>query len=123
MDQKTYFAKADRSAQNVGVTSLSRPRWPFWGPLAAILDFAGGVALQVVNECPRHHLLVFLHCGSCVGQDPYRDSRSALPKNKIKKILSARTPAGSYFQETLYYIVQPARWGIYINTRIIYLIE
>ena len=21
---------------------LSKPRWPFWGPLAAFLDFAGG---------------------------------------------------------------------------------
>ena len=29
------------------------PCWPFWGPLAAILDFAGGVALQAVSECPR----------------------------------------------------------------------
>ena len=26
---------------------LSRPRWPFWGPLA------GGAALQAVSECPR----------------------------------------------------------------------
>ena len=34
MDQKTYFAKVDRSAH------------------AAILDFAGGVALQVVSKCP-----------------------------------------------------------------------
>ena len=31
---------------------LSRPSRPFWGPLAAILDFAGGVALQTVSECP-----------------------------------------------------------------------
>ena len=27
--------------------------WPFWGPLAAILDFAGGAVLQAVSECPR----------------------------------------------------------------------
>ena len=25
---------------------------PFWGPLAAILDFAGGAALQAVSERP-----------------------------------------------------------------------
>ena len=25
------------------------------GPLAAIKDFAGGVALQAVSECPWHH--------------------------------------------------------------------
>ena len=30
---------------------LSRPRWSFWGPLAAILDFAGGAVLQAVSEC------------------------------------------------------------------------
>ena len=29
-----------------------RPRRPFWGPLAAILDFAGVAALQEVSECP-----------------------------------------------------------------------
>ena len=29
---------------------LSGPRRTFWGPLAAILDFAGGVALQTVSE-------------------------------------------------------------------------
>ena len=31
---------------------FSRPPLPFWGPLAAILDFAGGAALQVVSERP-----------------------------------------------------------------------
>ena len=31
---------------------LSRPRPPFWGPLAAILDFAGSAALQAVSERP-----------------------------------------------------------------------
>ena len=36
---------------------LSRSRWPFWGPLAAILGFADCAALQSVNECPR---LVFI---------------------------------------------------------------
>ena len=36
---------------------LSRSRWPFWGPLAAILGFADCAALQAVNECPR---LVFI---------------------------------------------------------------
>ena len=30
-----------------------RPHCPFWEPLAAILDFAGGAALQAVSECPR----------------------------------------------------------------------
>ena len=34
---------------------LSRPfqtRRPFWGPLAAILVYAGGEAQQAVSECP-----------------------------------------------------------------------
>ena len=31
---------------------FSRPRPPFWGPLAAILDFAGGAAMQAVSERP-----------------------------------------------------------------------
>ena len=41
MDQKTFFAKVDRSAQKPRGRHLSRPRQPFWGPQAAILDFAG----------------------------------------------------------------------------------
>ena len=32
---------------------LYRPRHPFWGPLAAILDLIGCVVLQAVSECPR----------------------------------------------------------------------
>ena len=52
-DQKTYFAKVDRSSQKPRGRHLSRTPRPFWGPLVAILDFAGGAALQVVSECPR----------------------------------------------------------------------
>ena len=51
--KENYFAKVKASAQKPGGTHLSRPRRPFWGPLVAILDFAGCVALQVVSECPR----------------------------------------------------------------------
>ena len=29
---------------------LSKPRRPFWDPLLAILDLAGGTALQEVSE-------------------------------------------------------------------------
>ena len=29
-------------------------RTPFWGPLAAILDFAGGAALQAVSDYTQH---------------------------------------------------------------------
>ena len=53
-DQKPYFAKDDGSAQKPGVTSLSRPCRPFLGPLADILDFAGGAALQAVSEYHQH---------------------------------------------------------------------
>jgi len=35
---------------------LSRPPLPFRGPLAAILDLAGGVALQAVRERPLRRL-------------------------------------------------------------------
>ena len=38
---KTYLAKVAKNAQKSRVRHLSRPRRPFWGPLAAILDFAG----------------------------------------------------------------------------------
>ena len=44
--------KVDGSAQKSRGGHLSRPRRPMWDPLAAILDFAGGAALQVVRECP-----------------------------------------------------------------------
>ena len=42
LDQKTYFANVDQSAQEPRIGPLSRPRRPFCGPLAAIMDFAGG---------------------------------------------------------------------------------
>ena len=38
-DQNTYFAKVVWSAQYPRVRPLFRPNWPFWGPVAAILDF------------------------------------------------------------------------------------
>ena len=50
---KTCLAKVAQNAQKPRGRHLSRPRRPFWGPLAAILDFAGGAALQAVSECPR----------------------------------------------------------------------
>ena len=40
-DWKTYLAKVDRSGQKQRCRPLSRPCRPFWGPLAAILDFWG----------------------------------------------------------------------------------
>ena len=52
LGSKTYLAKVARSAQKPRGRHLSRPRPPFWGPLAAILDFAGGAALQAVSERP-----------------------------------------------------------------------
>ena len=39
----SYLAEVDPS-----VWTLSRPHWPFWGTLVAILDLAGGASLQVV---------------------------------------------------------------------------
>ena len=39
MDPKTYLEKVDGSAPKPRGTPLSRPPWPFWGPLVAILDF------------------------------------------------------------------------------------
>ena len=47
LDQKTYLAKADKSAQKPRGGHSSRPHWPFWGPLAAILDFAGGERVRL----------------------------------------------------------------------------
>ena len=52
LEQKTYLAKVDRNAQKPRGRHLSRPPLPFWGLLAAILDFAGGAALQAVSERP-----------------------------------------------------------------------
>ena len=51
--QKTYLAKVDGSAQKPESRHLSRPCWPFWGPVAAILDLAGSTVLQAVSEHPR----------------------------------------------------------------------
>ena len=36
----------------MGVHPFPDPVGNFWALLGAILDFAGGVALQVVSECP-----------------------------------------------------------------------
>ena len=44
-----FRKKLIRAPKNLGV---DRPLRSFWGPLLAILDFAGGAALQVLSECP-----------------------------------------------------------------------
>ena len=49
---KYYLAKVDGTTQKPQGRNLSRPRPPFWGPRAAISDFAGGAALQAVSERP-----------------------------------------------------------------------
>ena len=51
-DQKIYLEKVAKNAQKARGRHLSRPRRPFWGPLAAILGFAGVAALQAVSERP-----------------------------------------------------------------------
>ena len=51
--EKTYLEKLDGRALKPRGRHLYRPWRPFWGPLAAILNFAGGAALQAVTECPR----------------------------------------------------------------------
>ena len=51
--RSAYFAKVAKNAQKPRDKHLSRPRQPFWGPLAAILGFAGGAALQAVRHCRR----------------------------------------------------------------------
>ena len=40
VEQKTYLAKADRSAQLPRIGPLSRPCWLFWCPLVAIFCVA-----------------------------------------------------------------------------------
>ena len=59
LDQKTYSAKIDRSAQTLRDRHLSIPCRPFWGPLVAILDLTGGAALHAVKECPHAARLEF----------------------------------------------------------------
>ena len=57
LGSKTYLPKVDRSAQYPRVGSLSTPRWPSRGPLAAILDFAGG---ERVPPAPLRWYLITL---------------------------------------------------------------
>ena len=52
LDQKTYVAKVDGSVQKPRGIHLSRPCCPFWNHLVANLDFAHGVGLQAMSECP-----------------------------------------------------------------------
>ena len=61
--KKLIQQKLFRTLKNLGET----PRRTFWGTLAAILDFAGCAALQVVSECSLHHwagasLIFFIKC-------------------------------------------------------------
>ena len=51
IENKTYHVKAQNKWWPM-FRPLSRPRGPFWSPLAAILDFAGGAALQAVTSTP-----------------------------------------------------------------------
>ena len=43
--QETYFANVDENTQKPKRRHISRPCQPFWGHLAAIMNFAGGAAL------------------------------------------------------------------------------
>ena len=52
---KNLFIKSDKSTQKPWAKNLSGPHRPFWGPLAAIFDFSGGVALQAVSKYPWRH--------------------------------------------------------------------
>ena len=51
--KKCNLEKVDGSAQKSRGRPVSRPHRPFWGPLGAILDFAGGAVLQAVWRCRR----------------------------------------------------------------------
>ena len=55
LQQECYLTKFDRSAKKLGVDTFPDPLILFWGLLAAILNFAGGVAVQMVSKCPRQH--------------------------------------------------------------------
>merc|ERR1712013_771128 len=48
LGSKNLFSESCLERPNLGVDT--RPRPPFWGPLAAILDFAGDAALQAVSK-------------------------------------------------------------------------
>ena len=52
MDQKNYVAKVNRSGQNPKGEHLCTSNQPFLGPLAAIFELAGSVALQAVSGGP-----------------------------------------------------------------------
>ena len=66
LGSKNLFSESWKERQKPRDKHLSRPCLPFWGPLAAILDFAGDVALQVVSECPLHlDSLHFWRGGGC----------------------------------------------------------
>ena len=52
LGSKNLFSEVDRSTQKPTGSHLSRHHRPFWGPLAAILEFAGFAALQAGRECP-----------------------------------------------------------------------
>ena len=61
MDQKPYLAKVDGSAQK----SRGRPPRHFWGPLMAILDYAGvagddRVPLAAISLDIMKHLLLMI---------------------------------------------------------------
>ena len=51
--KKHILRKLTGASKNMG-RHLSRPCRPFWGPLAAILDFAGSGVLRAVSKCPRN---------------------------------------------------------------------
>ena len=62
LDQKTYLAKVERSAQKRGVGTFQDPFSHFLGPLVVILDFEGSALLQVVSECHDASRLVLVIC-------------------------------------------------------------
>ena len=51
--KKFTLQKLTGAPKNLGVDTFLKPHLLFWGPLADILDSAGGAALQALTECPQ----------------------------------------------------------------------
>ena len=79
--KKTYFVKVDGRTQKPRRRHLSRPCRPFWGPLTAILDFAGVEQVPPLQDWYLNSTSYFL------GEKNSENKNQLAPKkNQIKRL-------------------------------------
>ena len=103
---------------------LSRFPRPFWGPLAAILEFAGGAVLPAVSQCPPHRQTVISTKLNTVLKVAFQICKLSL---KIHQMTTTVPPLMFALLATEVFTVSKCattvQYGLYCNSSLNYFIQ